>query len=103
MNNLISEIQGKSVFIQSFCVEYAENSLVAKMQLIGENKKSYYAVFQNASVIKLSHISYPFQISCFEIVDNASRGYQNDSRFFVNDYDDGDLSFYCEDFEIFND
>lgn len=103
MSNLISEIQGKSVFIKSLCVERTDNTLSVKMQFDVENGKSYYAVFQNVSMLKLSNVYYPFQISGFEIVDNASRGYQNDSRFLVNDFDDGDLSFYCEDFQIFND
>ena len=64
------------------------------------NENSYFIIFQNVSKIKLSEISYPFQICGFEILDYSSRGYQNDSRFFVNDYEDGKLSFYCEDFEI---
>ena len=50
----------------------------------------------------MSDISYPFQICGFEILDYSSRGYQKDSRFFVNDYEDGKLSFFCENFEIFN-
>ena len=49
----------------------------------------------------MSDISYPFQICGFEILDYSSHGYQKDSRFFVNGYEDGKLSFFCENFEIF--
>ena len=38
----------------------------------------------------------------FEILDYSSRGYKKDSRFFVNDYEEGKLSFFCENFEVFN-
>lgn len=103
MNNLISEIQGKSVFIKSLWVELTDNALSVKLQFDVKNGGSYYAVFQNASRLKLENVSCPFQISCFEIIDNSSRGYQADSRFFANDFDDGVLSFYCEDFVILND
>ena len=60
------------------------------------------APIENVSKLKMSDISYPFQICGFEILDYSSRGYQKDSRFFVNDYEDGKLSFFCENFEIFN-
>ena len=59
-------------------------------------------MFENVSKLRMADISYPFRICGFEILDYSSRGYQKDLRFFVNDYEDGKLSFYCENFEIFN-
>ena len=72
------------------------------MSCISEDQNTYYIVFENVSKLELSEISYPFQISGFEILDYSSRGYQKDTRFFVNDYEDGTLSFFCENFEIFD-
>jgi hypothetical protein len=72
------------------------------MTCIDEDQNSYFIIFENISKLNLSEISYPFQICGFEILDYSSRGYQKDSRFFVNDYEDGALSFFCENFEIFN-
>ena len=99
-NNLFPEVDGKSIIICDFQIEHNEEKLYIKMSCISEDQNSYFIVFENISELKLSEISYPFQICGFEILDYSSRGYQKDSRFFVNDYEDGTLSFFCENFEI---
>ena len=38
----------------------------------------FFIVFENVSKLKMSDISYPFQICGFEILDYSSRGYQKD-------------------------
>ena len=101
-NNLFSDIDGKSIVICYFSIEHYDEKLSVKMSCISEDQNTYYIVFENASTLEFSEISYPLQISDFEILDYSSRGYQKDTRFFVNDYEDGTLSFFCENFEIFN-
>ncbi|MBQ3489460.1 MAG: hypothetical protein IJA86_02595 [Clostridia bacterium] len=98
--NLLSQIDGKSITVQDFLIEHEEETLTVKITCITENQNSYFIIFENVSKLKLSEISYPFQICGFEILDYSSHGYQKDNRFFVNDYEDGTLSFYCENFEI---
>ena len=101
-NNLFSKVNGKSILVCDFQVVYDDEALTIKMTCISENQNGYFIVFENVSKLKMSDISYPFQICGFEILDYSSRGYQKDSRFFVNDYEDGKLSFFCENFEISN-
>ena len=101
-NNFFSDIDGKSIVIFDFSIEHYDEKLSVKMSCISEDQNTYYIVFENVSKLELSEISYPFQISGCEILDYSSRGYQKDTRFFVNDYEDGTLSFFCENFEIFN-
>ena len=101
-NNLFTKIDGKSITMCHFEIVYDDESLCVKMTCISEDQNAYFIVFENVSKLKLSDISYPFQICGFEILDYSSRGYQKDVRFFVNDYEDGKLSFFCENFEIFN-
>jgi len=101
-NNLFSKVDGKSIIVCDFSIEHNDEKLAVKMSCISEDQSAYYIVFENVSKLNLSEISYPFQICGFEILDSSSRGYQKDSRFFVNDYEDGKLSFFCENFEIFN-
>ncbi len=97
---LFVELNGKAIIVHTFWIEHYDGALVAKMKCVDESQKSYFIVFENISRLNMSGISYPFQICGFEIVDHHSRGYQNDSRFFVNDYEGGTLSFYCEKIEI---
>lgn len=101
MNEILSKFNGKSIVIQSFLIKRYDEILVAKIELFAEDERAYSIDFNNVSNLSISSISYPFQISGFEILDYSSRGYDKDSRFFVNDYEDGKMSFYCESFEIF--
>ena len=101
-DNIFPEINGKSIIIGNLDIGHNEGTLYIKMTCIAEDRNAYYIVFENVSKLTLSQICYPFQICGFEVLDYSSRGYQKDSRFFVNDYEDGRISFFCEDFEIFN-
>ena len=101
-HNLFSKINGKSMIVCDFEITRNDHSLGVKMSFISEDENAYFIVFENVSKLKLSDISYPFQICGFEILDFSSRGYQENSRFFANDYEDGKLSFFCENFEIFS-
>ena len=101
-NNLFSKVDGKSIIVGDFQIEKQDDKLRIKMTCISEDQNGYFIVFENVSKLKMSDISYPFQICGFEILDYSSRGYQKDTRFFVNDYENGTLSFFCENFEIFN-
>ena len=101
-NNLFSKADGKSIIIYDFEIVLNDDSLCVKMTCVSEDQNAYFIVFENVSKLKLSDICYPFQICGFEILDYSSRGYQKDTRFFVNDYEDETISFFCEKFEIFN-
>ena len=101
-NNLFSKVDGKSIVIGDFQIEKQDKKLHIKMTCVSEDQNAYFIVFENVSMLKLLDISYPFQICGFEILDYSSRGHQKDSRFFVSDYEDGKISFFCENFEIFN-
>lgn len=101
-NKLLPKIGGKSTIVHNFTIEHTDTTLAVKMTCVSEDQNAYFIVFENVSKLKLSEISYPFQICGFEILDYSSRGYQKGIRFYVNDYEDGKISFYCEKFEIFN-
>ena len=100
--NIFSEINGKEIIVCNLSIEHYEKTHIVKMSCIAEDRNAYFIVFKNVSKLNLSEISYPFQVCGFEILDYTSRGYQGDSGFYVNDREDGKISFYCEDFEIFS-
>ena len=98
-NDLFHGIVGKKITVCGLEVDNSEGKLCVKITCVCEKHK-YLVAFENVSRINLSEVSYPFEICGFEILDFHSRGYQSDSRFFVNDYEDGKLSFFCEKYEI---
>ena len=102
-HDLLPKLDGKAITVCNFEISHDDQTLSVKMTCISEDKNIYFVAFENVSNLQLSDIYYPFQISGFEIVDNSSRGYQKDMRFFVNDFEEGQISFYCESFEIYTD
>ena len=101
-HNLFSEIDGQSIVVCDFQIGHNDEKLYIKMTCISEDQNAYFIVFENISKLKLSEISHPFQICGFKILDYSLRGFPAESRFFINDCEDGKLSFFCEGFEIFN-
>ena len=97
-----SEINGKSVLVDKMSVLCENGFIELQMQCVTEENKSLFIVFRNVSKLNLSDISYPLQICGFEIKDNNSYGYEKNSRYFINDYEDNVISFYCEMIEIIN-
>lgn len=100
--NLYSEINGKSILVDNLCFASENGYIEIQMQCVTEEQKSLFIIFENVSKFNLSDVSYPFQICGFEIKDFRSYGYQNESRYFVNDYEDNTISFYCEKIVISN-
>jgi len=97
---LYSEITGKTITVKDLTISSANNTLCLHLLFTADDQNNYFIVFENVSQLKLSDISFPFQICGFEIQDHSPRGFQKESRFFVNDYEDGRISFWCEEYEI---
>ncbi len=95
-----SEIIGKTITVKDLTISSDNNTLCLYLFFTADTPNKYFIVFKNVSQLKLSDISFPFQICGFEIQDHSSRGYQKEARFFINDYEDGKISFWCEDYGI---
>lgn len=98
INDLLQAISS-TVTIERFFLATCQNEINALLRISGNNK-NFELVCRNAHGISLDDISAPFQISGFEIRDNSELGYQADSRYTVCDYEDGAISFYCEEIEV---
>lgn len=57
-------------------------------------------IFRNVSSLSITEISFPFEISGFEVIDNSRREWENRARYTVHDFEDGKISFYCEQIEV---
>ena len=64
------------------------------------NDKDRILRFENVSSIKMSSFSYPMVIGSMEIVDHKDDGWSIEKRFEVKDYEEGSLSFFCENYTI---
>jgi hypothetical protein len=95
VEKMIKEICGKMINVKSLLLE-SSDLLNVKMVLTTEDRKTFSVLFSGVSSFEIKDVSFPFEISALEVIDNTARGYQADKRFFVNDYEDGRLSFYCE-------
>lgn len=92
---MFENICGKTVLVKSLNVNVAD-VVTMKMTCTADGTEPYTAEFINVSSLNIKDMSFPFEVAALEIIDNSERGYQNDRRYFVNDYEDGKISFYCE-------
>jgi len=68
--------------------------------LFEHDKEKAEAVFFNATKINIDMFSLPNKASFININDNAGKGYQSDVRYYVEEYENESLSFYCEEYKI---
>lgn len=95
----MDRIQGKSIEIKKLVLNSTDEQNDLFLNIVCDGTElvlSFFAV----SDLNLNNASYPVLIYGFEIIDNKNRGWEKHARYTVNDYEDGNLSFYCEDFDI---
>ncbi len=91
-------VQGKRIIVSQITLTYDGKCRVC---MSGESDGTKYVFeFNNASRLDIYSDGNECVIEGFEIIDNKSRGWEADKRYFVNDYEYGSVSFYCEDFTV---
>ena len=78
-------------------VEDSKTKIVILFEHDGEKAE---AVFFNATKINIDMFSLPNKASFININDNAGKGYQSDVKYYVEEYEDKSISFYCEKYNI---
>ncbi len=74
--------------------------LEIKMAACCHGEMKHYS-FRNISSLRISGISYPMQLQAFHIIDHSLSGWEANSRYEFQDYEDETLHFYCESFEVY--
>ncbi len=95
MTNYFQQLNGKSVEILSLCI-FIENETTNIDIRLKSDAAIYNVKFINISDLNLKDFSYPNQIAGFEIICNSDKGWEDSSRYTVNDFEDGKIRFYCE-------
>lgn len=70
--------------------------------MIENFNKKYCAYFYNVSRFNINDMSYPMQISGFDLVSNKKIGWDKSSNYKVLDFEDDKISFYCQDFDFYD-
>ena len=91
--------QGKSVILENILIDVMDDSLRMRMVFYVENEKKN-VLFHNVSRLSMHELSFPGSFSGMEIVDNFNRGWESDARYYIHDYEDDKLSFYCESWDV---
>lgn len=87
------------------CIEIEEVNMVIeeKMCLVIKcliASQQYKLVFDNVSNLFINEFSPPVIVLGFEIIDNAYRGWEKHVRYTIRDYEEGLISFYCQDIKV---
>lgn len=101
MDNILDEFQGKECFIHSLNISFDQDNraLIMKIHLKATESEAILTMY-NVSNIKMNFCSSIFSIEGFEIIDNISRGWSNEVRYCLNDFESGVLKLYFERYEI---
>lgn len=90
-----------SSFIEELSLSYNNNKLELLLIIKNSNKK-YCAYFYNVSRINIKDMSYPMQIGGFDLISNKEDNWDASSKYEFFDFDDDKISFYCEDFDVYD-
>ena len=93
MDTFWNQIQGKSLLISKLMFD-ANNKLL-EMHVTLEGKKMFMK-FINVSQLKISNLFSEFLIAGFELIDQINNGWQPENRYYVHDFEQDTISFYCE-------
>ena len=95
----IEMIQGQEIKVLQLNLSVEGDTTKLSLKFLFENDV-WSIVFYNISHLKIREFSMPFQILGFEIVDNTDRGWENASRYTIRDFEDEEIEFFCESFDI---
>ncbi len=98
-STVYEELQGKEFYIKQLVLECENNEMTLTMKVEFDNK-NLQLNFSNVSDFNLKNISFPSQISGFEVIDYKSNGWESAQRFKINDFEDGRISFYCAEISL---
>ncbi len=94
----------KSINLEVESNQYYEDYLVAHIafvvKTINNVERNLYVRFEGISGLKIDGFGKYNQLVGFEVLDYGGRGWESESRFFVNDYERGLISFYCSDIQV---
>ena len=95
----IRHIQGKKIEILEMILTN-ENQRLKLLWKICLNNTILSITFYNVSRLSIESLSSPLEIYGFGFVNHCQKGWDNDSRYEILDYEDERINFYCEFFEI---
>lgn len=94
-------INGQDIEIRELSLTCINNQLELLWKVCFNNT-FFYIYFYNVSRINIRDFSYPMQIKGFEIISNKDKNWDKDSSYIIRDFEEGDLYFFCEYFDIYD-
>ncbi len=91
----LDKIQGQQIEIKQFSIEFSNLSMIILC-----NNCNFQVIIQNFSNLCIQNCSFPFIIQGVEIIDNIVKGWESDCRYMFHDYEDENISFYCQEIKI---
>lgn len=92
-------LYGKHFEILEINIENVENQLVLSWKICFENTV-FRMSFYNVSRLRVSEWSIPLELHGFEIINHSKNGWEKDSTYEIRDFEDDQLSFFCEYFSM---
>ena len=94
MNERLQDLLNKGVVIDRILIESQDEQTNILLKLFAQ--KNISLCFRNASRFCINQCSLPMNVNGLEIVDNKQKGWGVDSRYWIHDYEENRIEFYCE-------
>ena len=91
-------IDGKAINILNMIFEFSDELNLTLICLVDNKKKRI--DFKNVSAVNIKDACCPLFIYGFEVIDNQTRGWEERTRYTIRDFENGAISFFCQEITI---
>lgn len=92
-------LQGHSIQIERLTLT---SNRGVHLSILCKTEKDYWRIdFENVSALHIREFNFPMMIYGFEIRDNLYRGWEHDNRYTIRDFEEGQISFHCQDIRAY--
>ena len=79
-------------------INTVDGEMIVSMHMTDEKHSDITVSFIGTTSLSIQYsMTPPITIHGFEIIDNKNNGWERSQRYYVHDYEDGIISFYCRD------
>ncbi len=95
---ILQKLDGKNVKFEKITLFRENNELLLHADVLCENE-TFSLLFSHVTTLSLKAGTYHFEMEGFSFYDKQKDGYEADVRYYIEDYEQDTVSFYCRDVE----
>ena len=95
---ILQKLDGKNIKFEKITLFCEDNELMLHADILCENE-IFSLLFSHVTSLSLKAGTHHFELDGFSFCEKKKDGYEADVRYYIEDYEQDTLSFYCRDVE----